>query len=153
MAAGSRGTRLGLQIVLGIVIVVLSYILYESLTKPYAAVERQGELTERVRERMTDIRTAMIQYEREHDRYPLTLDSLVTYVKTDSLMQAQRDSVFGRAINPDSLIYSPRTGEMFHLSVNDTARVKTYLLQDPNSDDYIGTLEPDVTRLNAASWE
>jgi hypothetical protein len=42
---------------------------------------------------------------------------------------------------------------MFELTVNDTARVKTYLLKDPDSDDQIGTVEPDVTRLNAASWE
>ena len=59
----------------------------------------------------------------------------------------------GTGFHPDSLIYSPRSGEEFRYAVNDTARVKTYLLEDPASDDYIGTLEPDITRLNAASWE
>ncbi len=153
MALGSRGIRTGLQIVLGIIIVVLAYVLYESITAPYAAVERQRELTERVRERMSDVRTAMIHYERVNNRYPLTLDSLVAFVKSDSLMQIKADSIFGKVVNPDSLPYSPRTGEMFQLSVNDTARVKTYLLKDPNSDDQIGTVAPDVTQLNAASWE
>ena len=153
MALESRGLRAGLQIVLGIVIVVLAFVLYESITAPYEAIERRQELTERTRDRMSHVRAAMIHYERVNDRYPLTLDSLVRFVKTDSLLSIRSDSVFGATVNPDSLPYSPRTGEMFELAVNDTARVKTYLLKDPNSDDQIGTLAPDVTRLNAASWE
>lgn len=153
MALESRGLRVGLQIVLAIVIVVLGYVLYESITEPYQVIERQREVTERTRERMSNIRTAMIHYERQNERYPLTLDSLVNFVKTDSLLSIRRDSVFGASVVPDSLPYSPRTGRMFELAVNDTARVKTYLLEDPDSDDRIGTLEPDVTRLNAASWE
>jgi hypothetical protein len=31
--------------------------------------------------------------------------------------------------------------------------VETYLLQDPDSDDQIGTLSGDVTQTNAATWE
>jgi hypothetical protein len=31
--------------------------------------------------------------------------------------------------------------------------VETYLLQDPASDDQIGTLTGDPTQQNAASWE
>lgn len=153
MALESRSLRVGLQIGLAVVILVLAYVLYQSITAPYQAIERQREITEQTRERMADVRTAMIRYERVNDRYPLTLDSLVQFVKTDSLIAVRGDSVFGHDVQPDSLPYSPRTGRMFELSVNDTARVKTYLLEDPDSDDRIGTLEPDVTRLNAASWE
>ncbi|HEX7072040.1 MAG TPA: hypothetical protein VF190_14600 [Rhodothermales bacterium] len=153
MAEESRGLRVGLQVLLGIVIIVLGYVLFQSITKPYEAIEHQRELTRATRERMADVRTAMVRYERVHSRYPLTLDSLVQFVKTDSLIAVKEDSVFGHDIVPDSLPYSPRTGRMFELSVNDTARVKTYLLKDPDSDDQIGTIEADVTRLNAASWE
>src|SRR5690606_7571302 len=108
---------------------------------------------ERTRDRMSNVRAAMIHYERIHNRYPLTLDSLVQFVKTDSLLAIKADSVFGDEVNPDSLPYSPRTGQMFELAVNDTARVKTYLFKDPDTDDQIGTIAPDVTRLNAASRE
>lgn len=153
MALERRGLRVGLQVILGIVIVILAYVLYVSITEPYKVVERQREMTQRTRDRMAHIRTAMIRYERVNERYPTTLDSLVMFVKQDSLMVAKRDSVFGEPVQADSLPFSPRTGNQFELSVNDTARVKTYLLEDPDSGDRIGTLEPDVTRLNAASWE
>ncbi len=42
---------------------------------------------------------------------------------------------------------------MFGLAVNDTSRTNSYLLTDPDSDDYIGTDTGDITELNAASWE
>lgn len=153
MASTGQNLRIVIQVILGIAIIVLAYWLYVSITKPYEAVERQQELTRITRSRMDDVRTALIRYNDVHGRYPLTLDSLVAFVQQDSVLSANPDSVFGTGFHPDSLIYSPRSGEEFRYAVNDTARVKTYLLEDPASDDYIGTLEPDITRLNAASWE
>ena len=150
---GSQGIRVALQLALGIVIVGLAYWLYVSITKPYEAVERRKELTEMTRARMDDIRVAMIQYERKYDRFPMTLDSLVMFVRTDSLLSLRPDSIFGAGFMLDSLSYSPRTRKLFSLSVNDTSRVKIYLLQDPDSDDRIGSTSPDLTLLNAASWE
>lgn len=145
--------RIAIQVVLAIVIVGLAYWLYVSITEPWKVVERQEALTERTRERMDEIRTALIRYETEAGRFPGTLDSLQMWVQTDSALQVERDSVFGEEFNPDSLIYSPRTGRQFEYAVNDTARVNIYRLKDPDSDDVIGTLEPDPTQLNAASWE
>ena len=153
MAADSQGLRVGIQVVLALVIVGLAYWLYVSVTEPWKVVERQEELTRRTRARMDDVRAALIRYEERRNRFPLTLDSLQTFVRTDSTIQAHADSLFGRDYTPDSLIYSPRTGKMFEYAVNDTARVKIYQLKDPDSNDIIGTLEPDPTQLNAASWE
>lgn len=153
MASSSQGIRVGIQIVLAIVIVGLAYWLYLSITEPWKVVERQEELTERTRERMDEIRTALIRYEEREDRFPYTLDSLQTWVRTDSVIGAHSDSLFGANFNPDSLIYSPRTGKQFEYAVNDTARVMMYELKDPDSRDVIGTLAPDPTELNAASWE
>lgn len=95
----------------------------------------------------------MIRYEELNDRFVTTLDSLVDFVRNDSLYRMAADSIFWEGFVADSLVHSPRTGKRFVLSVNDTSRVNTYLLQDPDSDDQIGTLEPDITKLNAASWE
>lgn len=153
MASNSQGIRVGIQIVLAIVIVGLGYWLYLSITEPWEVVERQEQMTERTRARMDDIRTALIRYEEQKGRFPATLDSLQMWVRTDSLIQTRMDSLFGEQFNPDSLIYSPRTGKRFQYAVNDTARVMMYRLQDPDTDDVIGTLEPDPTQLNAASWE
>ncbi len=153
MASTSQKVRIGIQIVLGIAIVALGYWLYVSITEPWSVIERQEELTERTRERMSNVRAALIRYEERNDRFPYALDSLQMWVQTDSIVQAQRDSLFGPGANLDSLIVSPRTGRQFEYAVNDTARVMMYVLRDPDSRDSIGTLAPDPTALNAASWE
>ena len=153
MASSSRVLQTTLQVVLGIVILVLGWFLYDSITTPYARVERQQEVTEMTRDRMNLVRQALILFERDHGRYISTLDSLALWVQTDSTMQADADSIFGSGFMPDSLVHSPRTGRMFEYAVNDTSRTQTYLLSDPDSDDFIGTLTGDVTQLNAASWE
>jgi hypothetical protein len=153
MASSGRGAQTAIQVVLAIVIVVLAYWLYVSITEPYEAIKRQEQLTEVTRERMEDIRTAMIRFEDVNGRYPKTLDSLVMFVKIDSLYAIAADSIFGAGFVADSLPFSPRTGNQFLLSVNDTSRVVTYMLEDPDSQDHIGTTEPDITLLNAASWE
>ena len=153
MASSSQGLRIGIQIILGIVIVALAYWLYLSITEPYEAIERREELTQLTRDRMDDVRKALVRYEAVHDRFPGTLDSLVLFVRQDSILTLRPDSIFGAGFNPDSLIVSPRTGKRFDYSAVDTTRVPVYLLEDPDSDDQIGTLSSDVTKLNAASWE
>lgn len=155
MASSSQGVRIAIQIVLALVIVVLGYVLYESITEPYAVIERERELTDVTRERMSQIRAGMIAYENAYERYPATLDSLVFFLR-DSLTTEQLDSVYTRVAVPaslDSLLRTPRRDTTFILTVNDTSRVATYLLEDPDTDDYIGTLAADVTQINAASWE
>lgn len=151
--ASSQSIRTGIQVVLAIVIVVLTYVLYQSITEPYARIERQQELTEMTRERMSHIRTGLIQFNQANDSFPDSLDVLVGWLREDSVIMANQDSIFGEPINLDSLLYSPRTGTRFQYTVNDTGRVETYLLQDPDSDDRIGTLSGDVTQTNAANWE
>lgn len=153
MAERNRAVNTVIQVVLALVIVGLAYFLYLSITEPYKVIEEQREITERTRERMAQVRTALINYERREGRFPHTLDTLHTYVRQDSFMVAGRDSIFSPTFNVDSLIYSPRTGRMFEYSVNDTSAVRIYLLEDPDSNDRIGSERPDVTRINAASWE
>jgi len=152
MAFSSQGTRTGIQIVLGIVILGLSYFLYRSITEPYNRIERQQRITEQTRDRMSDIRTALIDFERDSARFPDSLEVLLTHLRRDSALQANQDSLFGEPLNLDSLLFSPR-GKRFQYTVNDTGRVETYLLQDPDSEDQIGTRTADPTQTNVASWE
>ena len=150
-----------ISIVLGIIIIVLGYWLYHSIVDPYEKVEQQEQMTERVRYRMGNIRDALIRYERQTDSFPPGdggLDTLVQFIKTDSVMQLQADSLFAplnpsEKFNADSLIYSPRPPhKKFLYSLNDTLRPPIYLLEDPDSEDKIGSLE-NTTELNAGSWE
>lgn len=145
-----------IQVVLGIVIVLLGYVLYRSIKDPYRAVERQIELTELTRERMNHIRTGLTRYRELNKRFPHTLDSLVTFIKEDSLLVARPDSFFTSmgTFYPDSLPFLPRDpSRQFEYAVNDTSNVIIYLLKDPDTGDQIGSLEPDITMVNAATWE
>lgn len=153
MASRSTQIRIGLQVVLAAVILGLSYYLYYSITEPYDRIERQEQLTEQTRARMTHIRTALVDYERDSTTYPDSLSLLLNHIRRDSMLLAAPDSATGDTITLDSLLYSPRTGAPFQYTVNDTGRVETYLLEDPDSEDKIGTLSGDPTKTNAASWE
>ena len=140
------------QLVLAVLIAVLGYFLYRSVTEPYKLVEQQEQLTELTRSRMGQIRSALRYYEEKSDRFPHTLDSLLMYIEADSLMAIHGDSLLGGPLL-DSLLYTPRGGNMFEYTVNDTSRVIIYQLKDPASGDVIGTMEPDITQLHAANWE
>jgi len=150
-----------LSIALGIIIVVLGYYLYHSIVDPYQEVVEREQMTKKVRYRMGSVRDALVQYERKIGNFPPTeggLDTLVKFLKTDSMMVAKGDSLFApknsnASYNPDSLIYSPRPPHpKFEYTLNDTLRPQIYLLKDPATEDKIGSLE-NTTNLNAASWE
>lgn len=147
-----------LTIVFGIIIIGLSYYLYDSLITPYQKVKQREAMTEKVRQRLVDTKDALIQYELSKEEFPPTeggLDSLVKFLKTDSLMIALGDSLFGTTFevyNPDSLVYSPRPPHpKWEYTLNDTLRPQIYLLEDPGSDDAIGSLERTTMR-NAPNW-
>lgn len=150
--ASSQGLRIAIQVLLGIAIIALVYWLYVSITAPWEAVERKRAITAETRGQMNKVRLALISHERALDKFPSTLDSLIIWVRTDSATVANWDSLYG--VNPDSMLYSPRTGNRFLYTLIDTGRVAIYLLKDPDSDDQIGSTNPDdFTTLNAASWE
>lgn len=150
-----------ISIVLAIIIIGLGYWLYRSIVDPYQKVIKREQMTERVRHRMGNIRDALIRYERAKETFPPSkggLDTLVQYIKTDSVMALKADSLF-KPINPsnkfnaDSLILSPRPPhKKFEYTLNDTLSPAIYLLKDPDSEDKIGSLE-NTTKLNSGSWE
>lgn len=149
-----------LSIVLGVIILGLFYWLYDSIVGPYQKVIEQQAMTERVRHNMENVRDALQQYKQNKGEFPPSeggLDSLTSFLKSDSLMIANGDSLFKPmapdVYNPDSLIYSPRPPhKKFQYALNDSSRPPLYLLEDPDSDDKIGSLEK-TTLLNAATWE
>lgn len=146
-----------ISVILTIAILVLGYILYSSITAPWDEVEQRKEVTEQVRQRMSNVRTALVEFQRQNNRFPPSLDSLMVYINTDERMIQLGDSLFKERrplrYHPDSLIYSPRPPHnRFQYELNDTLRPNIYLLSDPDSRDRIGSLER-TTLLNASSWE
>lgn len=147
-----------LSIVLGIIIIALSWWLYDSIVTPYKVVEERKAETERVRNRMLTLKDALVQYEARYGHFPPTqggLDSVVSYLQTDSLMVAMGDSLFRQlpplTYSPESMIIAPRSGQRFTYTFNDSTRPPLYLLEDPDSDDAIGSLSRTTMR-NAPNW-
>ncbi len=148
-----------ITIVLAVVIVFLAWFLYRSIVDPYQEVIEERIMVERERHRMELVRDVLVQYRTRRGDFPPTdggLDSLVTFLRTDSLMAERGDSLFTflppSNYSPDSLIYSPRAPyNRFEYTLNDTIRPVLYLLENPGSGDRIGDLER-TTMLNAPNW-
>ena len=148
-----------LSAVLGITIILLSWLLYDSIVTPYKVVEEQKAATERVRTRMLTLKDAIVNYEARYGHFPPTdggLDSVVTYLSTDSLMISMGDSLFRQMpplqYSPESIVVSPRdTSLRFLYTRNDTIRPPLYLLEDPMTDDAVGSLSRTTMR-NAPNW-
>lgn len=156
-STGASGSELAIRAVLGLLIVGLVVVLFFVTVVPAqraAAAQRETDLT---RERMSDIRTALITYRDSLGGYPSTLDSLLLYTRTDSAFQAQieMEEERLRPVSIDSLLYSPRTGTPFRYEVvEDTTGLQIYWLADPDMEaDSIGSRNPNPALRNAASWE
>ncbi|MFW6348592.1 MAG: hypothetical protein ACOC2C_08310, partial [Cyclonatronaceae bacterium] len=86
------------------------------------------------------------------DRYPASLDSLVMFLEDDTFFQENADSLLrNRQFDPDTFIESPRSGNRFEYALNDTVRPQLYIIEDPDSEDHVGTLDK-VTDRGAPSW-
>jgi hypothetical protein len=74
-----------IQIILGVIVVVLAYLLYDSLMEPIRfnkAVEYRNEL---VVQRLKDIRELQVAYKDRYGRYSGGFDTLINFYKNDSL--------------------------------------------------------------------
>ncbi len=147
-----------LSIVLGLIIIALSYWLYDSIVTPYKVVEARKAETQGVRNRMLTLKDALVQYESRYGHFPPTnggLDSVVAYLSTDPMMIEMGDSLFAQlpplVYSPESMIVAPRSGTRFSYTFNDTLRPPLYLLEDPDTDDAIGSLSRTTMR-NAPNW-
>lgn len=147
-----------LSIVFAIIIVVLAIVLVRSIVIPYQKVEKRQAMTEHVRTRMLHIRDALISYERQMGKFPPNkggLDSLVTFLRTDSVMKTKVDSLFYSeeyGVVKDSIIYSPRPPhKKFKYAKTDTLIREIYVLKDPGSKAQIGSLT-NTTLINTPNW-
>lgn len=91
--------KTAIQITLVIAIIVLGYMLIESIMTPIR-FNREKEIREnKTIERLKDIRTAQIAFKSEYERYTGDFDSLITFLKTGHFTVVK---AIGSA--PDSLI-------------------------------------------------
>ncbi|MDT0632101.1 hypothetical protein RQM47_05975 [Rubrivirga sp. S365] len=156
-AGAPSGSNLAIRIVLGLAIIGLVVWLFFVTVVPAQRAEAAQRQTDLTRERMDDVRTALIAYRDSVGRYPGSLDSLAMFARTDSVFNARisRQEERLAPVAVDSLMYSPRTGSRLDYQVvRDTSGLEIYWLADPDAlGDSIGSRDPNPALRNAASWE
>ncbi|MCB0801269.1 MAG: hypothetical protein KDB91_12260, partial [Bacteroidales bacterium] len=98
--------KTALNIVFAIIIVVLAYILVESIMKPIRFNKEKDIREAAIKERLIDIRTAQEAFKSVKGRYTGSFDTLITFLKTDSL-----PLVFKRGSLTDEMIAEGITSE------------------------------------------
>lgn len=96
--------KTALRIILALVIVGLAYALYQSIQTPIEFRQVKKERYEATIQKLKDIRKAQLAYKDEHGRFTGSFDTLISFIKKDSLSVVK---AIGRI--PDSLLEAGMT--------------------------------------------
>jgi type II secretory pathway pseudopilin PulG len=91
--------KTAIQITLTVAIIVLGYLLFESVMTPIRFNKERQIREDKTVQRLKDIRTAQIAFRSEYERYTGDFDTLITFLKTGHFTVVK---AIGSA--PDSLI-------------------------------------------------
>ena len=91
--------KTAIQVVLAVAIIVLVYLLWESIQKPIRFNKEKDRREQATIQRLKDIRTAQLAFRSENGRFTGDFDSLIIFLKTDSFSVVQ---AIGSV--PDSMI-------------------------------------------------
>ncbi|TAJ15704.1 hypothetical protein DMA11_00420 [Marinilabiliaceae bacterium JC017] len=80
-----------IQIILTVAIIILGYLCYESINRPIEFKKEYKTRSEAVIQRLKDIREAQVAYKSVHNRYTGSFDTLINFVKTDSLQLVKKE--------------------------------------------------------------
>lgn len=144
------------SIVLKIIIVLLLGVLVYTIWEPYEIKRTEARQRSESRLRMANLRNAQMFYYSQFQTYQKDLDSLITWIESDSLAVAKQDSIFKPLITgdfePESLKYSPRSHEPYTIEVDDSSATHRYYIECPDGFGYVGSID-DLSQLHRASWE
>ncbi len=73
-----------IEFVLFVAIIVMGYLLYESIQRPIRFNREKDERYEKTIQRLKDIRQAQVAYRSSHGKYTGSFDTLINFLKTDS---------------------------------------------------------------------
>ncbi|WP_018339614.1 MULTISPECIES: hypothetical protein [Butyricimonas] len=80
-----KPVKIIIQIVLAIAAIYLGYLCYESVQNPIQFQKLKKQRYDRIIQRLKDIRTAQVAYKDIHGVYTSSFDTLISFVKYDSL--------------------------------------------------------------------
>ncbi len=91
--------KTAIQVALAVAIIVLVYLLWDSIQKPIRFNKEKDRIELATIQRLKDIRTAQLAFRSENGRFTGDFDSLITFLKTDSFSVVQAIGSI-----PDSMI-------------------------------------------------
>jgi len=127
-----------LYLVIAILVVVLIKV---AIVDPTDYIQQENYSRTESQLRMDNIRQAQILWEKQNKKYTDNLDELISYVKTDSIVNALMigiDTLTNRSTNPfkkltlgsfepDSLIFSPKSNSRYIMQVDTTVSIDTVI--------------------------
>ncbi len=131
--------------VLYAVILVLAYILIQvAILEPQEVVARETYFKTESRARMSNLREAQILFQKKHGRYTSSIDSLITFLKTEQVvidLMTKPDTITGKIKNPfrdltvgpfkpdlaESLRFSPKSYLAYKLAIDSSEVADTVI--------------------------
>ena len=110
-----------IQIVLVIAIVVLAWLIWESIQTPIRFNKEKDQRYAATIQRLKDIRTAQLAYKVEYGKFTASFDTLINFVKNDSMKLIRAEGSI-----PDDLLAQGWTEEIAvqeGLIIRDTIRI------------------------------
>jgi hypothetical protein len=106
-----------IKVVLSIIIVVLAYLVYESIMRPVRFNASTSAREAKVIARLIDLRTSQQFFKREHNRYTASFDTLITFLKKGEIPEVKmipdpNDTTFTKTIS-DTLGYVKVADSLF----------------------------------------
>jgi hypothetical protein len=136
-----------IQVVLLLIIIVLAYLVYQSVNKPLVFNAEKDKREAVVIQDLKDIRSGQQIYKKMYDKYAADFDTLLTFLREGEIPIVKKipdpedttftrtindtigyisvvDSLFGRRVHfsLDSLTYIPRSGERYSLEAGEIER-------------------------------
>lgn len=146
-----------LKVVLSIIIIVLAYLIYESIMSPVRFNQAVTEREKKVIQRLTDIRDSQQFYKRQHNKYAGSFDSLFVFLRTGeipviSIIPDPNDTTFTKTIN-DTLGYVKVADSLFSKKRNFTLDSLRYIPFSDFKEFELAAGEIDRGGLNVAVFE
>ena len=132
--------KAGVKIGLWLVIIGLSYLVYNSITSKIAFEDETKRRRDMVIERLKDIRIAQLAYKSVNEKYAKNFDQLLDFVKHDSFPVIKALGTVPDTLTEEAAVEMGLvTRDTVYLSVKDSIYSKGYL-RDHKSSFYIDSL-------------
>ncbi len=136
----NKPVKIGVQVILTVGIVVLAYLVYDSIMKP-VRFDKESELRgEKVVQRLKDIRSAELMYKSIYDSYTNSFDSLIKFINQGqipvvNIIHDPSDTTFTKTIN-DTIAFVNVADSLF--------KNRDYSIEDIKYIPYTNTKEFDL---------